>query len=97
MTTKQLTVFTPYQDEAGKGGEGGDFQITNAEFVAAVFSQLPEGSFPAICSKRGDPNIGGWVANRADKVIERLSPEHNNYLNCSSFYPGDKGSFRALK
>src|SRR5580693_4925626 len=31
------TVLPIEPAEAGKGGEGGDFQITNAEFIAAVF------------------------------------------------------------
>lgn len=97
MKTNQLTVFTPEQDEGGKPGKGGDYQITNAEFIDAVFPQLPEGAFAAVCAKAGDPGIGGWTANRADKVAVRLSPEHNNYINCSSFYPGDDGSFKALK
>jgi hypothetical protein len=34
--------------EAGKGGEGGDFQIKNTEFIAAVFPHLPEGAFAAV-------------------------------------------------
>jgi hypothetical protein len=86
--------------EAGKGGEageGGDFQLTNAEFVAAVFQHLPEGAFAAVCSKYGDPDLGGWRASRADLVANRLSAVTNNYLACSSFYPGDDGSFRARK
>ena len=62
------TVLPTEPVEAGKGGEGGDFQITNAEFIAAVFTDLPEGAFAAVCSKRGDPNLGGWVASRADQV-----------------------------
>ena len=52
------TVFPTEPVEAGKGGEGGDFQITNAEFVAAVFPRLPEGAFVAVCSKSGDPESG---------------------------------------
>jgi hypothetical protein len=83
--------------EAGKGGEGGDFQLTNAEFVAAVFQHLPEGAFAAVCSKGGDPNLDGWRASRADLVANSLSAVTNNYLGCSSFYPGDDGSFRARK
>jgi len=43
------TVFPTEPVEAGKGGEGGDFQITNAEFIAAVFTGLPEGAFAAVC------------------------------------------------
>jgi hypothetical protein len=58
--------------EAGKGGEAGDFQITNAEFIAAVFTDLPEGAFAAVCSKSGDPSLGGWLASRADKVPTSL-------------------------
>lgn len=70
---------------------------SNAEFLAAVFPQLPEGAFAAVCSKPGDPTSGGWMANRADLSIGKLSAKHNNYINCSSFYPGDDGSFSARK
>ena len=91
------TVFPTEPVEAGKGGEGGDFQITNAEFVAAVFPRLPEGAFAAVSSKSGDPSLGGWPARRADLAADSLSAETNNYFGCSSFYPGDDGSFKARK
>jgi len=52
--------------EAAKGGEGGDFQIANAEFIAAVFPHLPAGASAAVCSKSGDPSVGGWPASRAE-------------------------------
>ena len=92
-----VTVFPTEPVEAGKGGEGGDFQITNAEFVAAVFPRLPEGAFVAVSSKRGDPGLGSWPASRADLAASSLSADTNNYLGCSSFYPGDDGSFKARK
>ena len=91
------TVLPTEPVEAGKGGEGGDFQITNAEFIAAVFTDLPEGAFSAVCSKSGDPSLGGWKASRADQVANSVAAEANNYLGCSSFYPGDDGSFKARK
>jgi hypothetical protein len=84
--------------EGGKGGEGGDSQITNAEFITAVFTDLPEGAFAAVCSKPGDPNEGGWIAIRADdRAPTIVVAERNNFLGCSSFYPGDDGSFKARK
>lgn len=95
-TSKMLTVLPSEHMEAGKGGEGGALQITNAEFIAAVFANLPEGAFAAVCSKPGDPNLGGWVARRADHLPTVIA-EHNNYLGCSSFYPGNDGSFKARK
>ncbi len=58
-------VFATDLDEAGKGGEGGVSMMTNGDFVAAVFPSVPEGAFAAVCSKAGDPDIGGWVAGRA--------------------------------
>lgn len=97
MTTHVLTVSASEPEEGDKGGEGGDFKITNAEFVADVFQKLPEAVFAAVCSKPGDPGIGGWVASRADQVVENISAGHNNYVGCSSFYPGDDGSFKARK
>jgi hypothetical protein len=91
------TVFPGEPVETGKGGKGGDFKITNAEFIAAVFPLLPEGAFAAVCSKSGDPDSSVWPAHRADAAAKRLSAKTNNYLGCSSFYPGDDGSFRARK
>ena len=58
---------------------------------------LPEGAFAAVCSKSGDPDLGGWLARRADQVANSLAAENNNYVGCSSFYPGDDGSFKARK
>ena len=94
-----LTNFSTDPEEAGKGGKGGVFSVTNAEFLAAVFQSLPEGAFAAVCSKSGDPDSpGGWVARRADQTAGNLSGDTtNNYLGCSSFYPGEDGSFKARK
>jgi hypothetical protein len=91
------TVLPTEPVETGKGGEGGNFQITNAGFIAAVFTDLPEGAFAAVCSKSGDPGLGGWLASRADQIANSLAAENNNYLGCSSFYPGNDGSFKARK
>jgi hypothetical protein len=85
------------RSDPNKGGEGGVSQLTNGEFINAVFPTLLERAFAAVCSKSGDPSKGGWLAQRADQAIVNLAPTANNYVNCSSFYHGDNGSFRALK
>ncbi len=90
-------VFVAGPPEAGKGGEGGIFQVSNADFVAAIFSAVPQGVSAAICSKSGDPNQGVWIATRADQALGNLSAENNNYVNCSSFSPEADGSFKARK
>ena len=66
------TVFPDDPVEAGKDGEGGVYQITNADFVAAVFPCLPEGAFAAVSSKGGDPGQGGWPCMRADLKADGL-------------------------
>ncbi|CAH1083763.1 DNA-primase RepB domain-containing protein [Candidatus Nitrotoga sp. 1052] len=96
-SSESPTVSSAAQLKGGKGGEGGVTAISNAEFFAAVFPQLTKGAFALVCSKPGDPNEGGWPANRADLTIGRLSTINNNYINCSSFYPGNDGSFKAQK
>ena len=94
---ESLTVFPTDPLETGETGKGGDLQITNTEFIEAVFPQLPEGGFVAVCSKPGNPNRGGWLCRRADLVAGSLSAATNNYLGCSSFYPVGDGSFKARK
>jgi hypothetical protein len=91
-----MTVSTTDHYKYGEGGKGG-FLIRNAEFIAAVFSKLPEGASAAVCSKPRNPSVGGWEANRADLNIDQLSTKQNNFISCSSFYPTDDGSFRVLK
>lgn len=83
--------------DPNKGGEGGALHLTNEEFINAVFPTLPEQAFAAVCSKSGDPSKGGWLAQRADQAKTNLAPTTNNFVNCSSFYFGDNGSFRAIK
>ena len=91
------TDFPNEPEKGGKDGKGGIPQITNVEFIDAVFQHIPEGAFAAVCTKSGDPGQGGWFCQRADLIAENLTGETNNYLGCSSFYPGDDGSFKALK
>jgi hypothetical protein len=104
----QLSPFTPKPaasptvlpigtQKAGKAGKGGDFQIMNVEFVSTVFSILPEGAFVAVCQKGGNPDLGGWPCRRVDQAADGLTSETNNYVGCSSLYPGDDGSFKARK
>ena len=78
-------------------GKNIDIQIANAEFIEAIFSNLSEGAFVAVCDKAGDPGEGGWVAKRADADLEQLSALNNNYVNCSSFRLDADGNFKARK
>ena len=83
--------------EAGEGGVASGINLTNAEFVAAIFRDVPEGASVAVCTKSGDPTAGGWTAQRAERVVEGLSKGNNNYVACSSIYSGADGSFKATK
>lgn len=84
-------------DKAGKGGKAGDIHLTNAEFVATIFPQLPADAFAAVCSKFGDPTAGGWPAQPGKLIDSQCRPNKNNYINCSSFYLAEDGSFKARK
>lgn len=97
ITPNTLTNLPTGPIEAGKGGKGGEIEITNAEYVAAVFPALPDGAFAAVCSKSGDPAVKGWPANRFDQGKVNLGAGTNNFVGCSSFYPGNDGSFKARK
>jgi len=66
--------MTDFSTEPLKGGKGSDFQISNAEFIAAVFPHRNEGAFAAVCSTGGDPNLGGW-ANTQSSTSEYRIPQ----------------------
>lgn len=96
------TIFPDGPPDPGKGGEGGDgsdalCRITNADLLVEVFTAIPEGAFPAVCTKPGNPEAGGWRAQRAGDVMAQCPAGNNNFVGCSTFYPLDDGSFRARK
>ena len=70
-------------------------EVTNREIIDALFSDLPAGAQPEVCSKAGDPTQGGWYAQPASVAVNVLSPDRNNYVNCSSFRPDAEGRFAA--
>lgn len=71
--------------------------VTNAEFVKAIFGTLPAGISPAVCTKYGDPTVGGWPAMKAGNVDQQCLSNWNNYVNCSSFYEDEYGNVHARK
>ena len=89
MTNNKLCADTSSEDSF--------LSVTNDEFIKAVIPTLPEQAFSAICTKHGNPNDRGYNAQRADQAAANLAPTANNYVNCSSFYYADNGSFRVLK
>ena len=97
LLSHALTYLPTELTKGGKGGKGGAVAVTNAEFIAAVFTRPPQGAFAAVCSKHGNPDRGGWTAKRADDDGTNLSSKTNNYANCSSFYLCNDGAFKARK
>ena len=97
------TIVVPGAAKGGEGGEGGEtapsaaFTPTNTKFLAAIFTDLPEGAQPAITSKSGDPQVGGWIAHPAAKVATVCPANRNTYFNCASFKPGEDGTLAAKK
>lgn len=99
------TNFEVGPDEAGKGGKEGGAPLpsfpasppSNAEFVSAIFTGLPEGAQPIITAKPGDPEQGGWFAQAGSAVEDVCLPDRNTYVNCASFRPDDNGKLAARK
>ena len=56
-----------------------------------------EGERPAVCSKWGDPAVGGWFAMGMKDVDKQCPPRANNYYNCSTFRMNSLEDFKATK
>ncbi len=95
LVLSEVSEHSP--QEGGEGGERGASQVSNAEFIANVFSATPDNASAVICSKRGDPTDGGWFANAAETVDQHCLVGTNNYVNCSTFKEAQDGSLKARK
>ncbi|WP_181258614.1 DNA-primase RepB domain-containing protein [Nitrosomonas ureae] len=69
-------------------------KLKNHEFILAIFPETLPNAFPAVCTKSGDPETGGWAARKVTKEKEpQLINSYNNYLNCSSFFQSEENNF----
>ena len=50
---------SPAEDGKAGNDKSTQLKVSNADFVAAVFHTVPDGAKPAVCSKSGDPQLGG--------------------------------------
>jgi len=91
------TVFPIGLKYGGKGGKGGIVQLTNDEFIETVFTAVPEGAYVGVCSKEGNPVLGGWSAHRADQAATELTETGNNYVGCPVSIWGTMGLSRRVK
>lgn len=69
---------------------------TNAEFLATIFDQVPQGACAVVIGKPGDPNVGGWVPRHAERVADVCPATTNTYFNCASLIDRD-GELAARK
>lgn len=98
MTTDTATSRTD-REKGGKGGEEGEPALppSNAQFLASVIRDVAGDACAVICSKPGDPEKGGWEAERAGDVNAQCVSNRNNYVNCSSFLKHGEDAVQARK
>lgn len=70
-----------------------EIPISNAEFISAIF---PEEANVAVCSKKGDPTVGGWMPQLYSGDLI-LGNESNNYVNSSCFQLEENGVLNVQK
>ena len=101
-----LTLAPTGAPEGGEAGEGGDsapftafaaIQPTNAEFLAAIFPDLPDGARIVVTGLDGNPKSGGWVAHDSSQIEDVCRSNRNTYFNCASFWPATDGTLAARK
>ncbi len=88
-----LTDFSSGPEKNRNTGE--TVSLGNADFIEAVFRDLPEGAHPLVISFGGDPDRQkSWPAWPWPAA---LPAHHNNFFALGSYYPGEDGVVRRRK
>lgn len=99
-------ITVPEPAKGGEAGEGGEptssaaftpTTPTNSAFLAAIFTDLPDGAQPVITGKIGDPQTGGWTVYSTAGIERVCAADRNTYFNCASFMPDEEGMLAARK
>jgi hypothetical protein len=71
-------------------GKVGDITISNQEFVAAVFRDVPEDAFVATAIQL-KPGMGNIMVAEGTGPVDLASPATNNFVQCCSFHGDEDG------
>jgi hypothetical protein len=71
------------------------FQVSNDQFLTAIFGNTFDLAYPLVCQKPGDPDNGGWKA--LCWPTDTSDPHQNWYTLPSLYKPDETGRFRAKK
>ena len=77
--------------------------ILNTEFLEAMFTDLPDDAFAAVCGFLGDPNAPpefAWCARpwrHGRPMPFSITASTNNYVAVGSFRPDSQGKVRRRK
>lgn len=74
----------PPGDEGGEKGATASPKVSNADFLAVVVRELPEGARRIVKAKPGDPKASGWHPQDGADVAAVCKPTLNTYFNCAS-------------
>jgi hypothetical protein len=70
-------------------------RVSNDEFLSAIFGNTFTTAHPLVCKKTGDPDLGGWGANKWP--CNTNAPDLNWYALPSLYQPDNTGRYRAQK
>jgi hypothetical protein len=99
LTLNSLPHFLVEEIKTDKSDKT-DYDISNSEFMLAVFGEVMGTERPMVVSFVGNPatvSKMAWSGKHwiADKVL--LPSDHNNYTSFATFRPDDEGKYRRQK
>jgi hypothetical protein len=96
MTT--ATVSTELPEKTCKTAE--TFNVSNEEFLGAIFRDVPDGVRPIVVNFAGNPGTAPkscWAGRSWTEASAGMLSSDNNYFSLSAFNPDKEGSYRRRK